>query len=180
VRRFGVAQAGAAAVEFALILPVMLLVYIGTTEGSALIVMDRKVQTVAGVLGDLVARANTTLSQTDMVDFFRAATAIMNPYSAADLVQVVTGVNVSSTGVATVAWSKKYASGAYAEGPYAENSSFTLPPEIINIALDDFVIVSEASSSYTPLYGFVIDRAIGLHRANYFLPRFEGAIAEPN
>ncbi|MBI4046560.1 MAG: pilus assembly protein, partial [Devosia nanyangense] len=43
---------GAAAVEFALILPILLLLYIGSIEASQLIITDRRVTTVAGTLGD--------------------------------------------------------------------------------------------------------------------------------
>jgi Flp pilus assembly protein TadG len=75
LRRFRLAQAGAAAVEFALILPVMLLVYVGCNEASTLIILDRKVQTVSGTVGDLVAQSNKSITTMDITDYFRAATA---------------------------------------------------------------------------------------------------------
>ena len=66
VARLTLAEKGAAAVEFALILPVMLVVYLGTLEASTLITMDRKVQSVAGAVGDLVAdwKLVTTFTRT--------------------------------------------------------------------------------------------------------------------
>ena len=44
IRRLRLVEDGVAAVEFARILPVLLLVYIGSVEASALITMDRRVQ----------------------------------------------------------------------------------------------------------------------------------------
>jgi len=179
LRRLQAAETGAAAVEFALILPIMLLVYIGAIEGSALIIMDRKVQTVAGALGDLVAQANGKVSAEQMTDYFRAATAIINPYPAENLLQVVTGVTVTEDGVASVVWSKQYQNGLYGEGPHAEGDSVTLPPAMLDISYDKFVIVSEASTSYLPLFGMVIKEPIELYREGFYLPRFKGSIDEP-
>src|SRR5215217_2949563 len=99
---------GVAAVEFALILPIMLLVYVGSVEASALITMDRRVQSVAGAVGDLVARSDGSIPAATLTDYFRAAGAIMTPYPPAALRQVVTQVNVAANGTTTVAWSRQY------------------------------------------------------------------------
>lgn len=167
------AEGGVAAVEFALILPIMLLVYIGTVEASALISMDRKVQTVSGAVGDLVARSRGQITSTELGDYVKVASGIMTPYSAAPLKQIITEVRVAADRTTSVEWSKPYVNQTeQATGGHAEGSSYPLPDEIIDIAVGQYVIVAESSYSYRPLYGIVFDQAIDLYHQNFYLPRF--------
>lgn len=171
------AERGAAAVEFALILPVMLLVYLGTLEASTLITMDRKVQSVAGAVGDLVARSDTTLSAAQMQDYFRAASGIMTPYSPAAVRQVVTAVSVAADGTTRVVWTRQYLNGVYSSStPHTVNQPYPLPAEMVNIARAQTVIAAEAYYAYTPLLGIVINTPINLYRSSFFMPRFGGGI----
>jgi hypothetical protein len=177
LRRLRLAEAGTAAVEFALVLPIMLMLYIGFVEVSALISADRKLQSAVGALGDLVARSDTTISAGTLGDYFKAAGGIMTPHSTDELRQTVTLVEVSADGAtACVKWSRQYFNGASSVGPYAINCSFTLPAAMRNIAKGKFVIVAEGSYGYPPLYGFAFDQTINLYRENYFMPRFGGSI----
>lgn len=174
--RFVRAERGVAAIEFALILPFMLVVYLGSMEASTLISVDRKVQSVAGTIGDLVARADGTLTATQIQDYFRAASGIMTPYSSDPVLQVVTAVNVQN-GEATVAWSRQYKDGVYsAITPHAENAPYPLPAEMIAISGEQTVIVGEASYSFTPLFGMIFNQPVNLYRSSFYLPRFGGSI----
>lgn len=179
LRRLPWAEEGAAAVEFALILPIMLLIYIGSVEGSSLIAMDRRVQSVTGTLGDLVARADSSISRATLDDYFRAAGAIMTPFPATELEQVLTQVRVRPDGSTSVVWSQRYdhtEEGYVMSQGHAANDSFALPDEMIAIAKDNYVIVSEVSYSYLPLYGIIFDKPVQLRRENFFMPRFREEI----
>ncbi|WP_332701575.1 TadE/TadG family type IV pilus assembly protein [Devosia sp.] len=177
LRQLRLVEEGTAAVEFALILPIMLLVYIGSVEASALISMDRRVQSVAGTLGDLVARADTTISAAALTDYFRAAEGIMTPYPADGLRQVVTQVAVDDAGNATVVWSRQYVDGEYGVGTERLlGDPYELADAMDTIARGNFVIVAEATNSYLPMYGFVFEQPIRLYRENFFVPRFGGSI----
>lgn len=177
--RFAVERTGVAAVEFALVLPIMLMVYLGTTEASALISMDRKVQSVAGALGDLVARENATISRTTLQDYFQASSGIMSPYVPTGLKQIVTSVQVKADGTTVVAWSEPYTTGdaeMVAKG-HEVGKPYALPRDMTDIAKGSYVIVSEASYSYKPLYGLVFDQAVDLYRESFYVPRFGEPIA---
>lgn len=180
LRRLALVEDGVAAVEFALILPIMLLVYIGSVEASLAITMDRKVQLVAGALGDLVARSDTTIAAGTLEDYFQAAGGIMTPYPVGNLKQVVTQVLVSDDGSsATVVWSREY---NYSDEEvivgtdHPQDSSFELPVAMRAIAPGGYVIVAESSYEHTPLSGFVFNQPITLYRENFLLPRFGGSI----
>ena len=167
------AEAGVAAVEFALILPIMIFVYVGMVEASALISMDRKVQTISGAVGDLVARSDGEITAANVNDYVKVASGIMTPYSAAPLEQIVTQLKVPATGSATVDWSRRYkAQALQSSGAYANGTTYTLPAEILDISRGKYVIVAETRYSYLPLYGIVFEKAINLYRENFYLPRF--------
>ncbi len=187
IKRLRQAQGGVAAVEFALIVPLLLLIYVGTIEASSLITMDRKVQAISGALGDLVARTEDRLPTSDLRDYFRAASGIMTPYAVSEVRQTVTVVSISPTGSTSVEWSREFFGGTYENGmlvggtyqasaahPYG--SSYPVPEEMIAISLGGTVIAAEASYSYLPLFGIVFDQPINLRRASFFAPRFPGTI----
>ena len=85
---------GMAAVEFALILPLLLTIYLGGAELSQGLITTRKSTNVAVALSNLVAEqaAGATLTDTEIADVFAAATAIMSPYSTASLKMTVSSV----------------------------------------------------------------------------------------
>jgi Flp pilus assembly protein TadG len=170
-------EQGAAMVEFALVVPIMLMLYIGSVETSTLISMDRKLQSVAGALGDLVARSDTTILAADLEDYFLAASGIMTPYSTDRLAQVVMQVQILSDGTTPVVWSKQYHDGDVSDGTvYQAGDIFPLPAAMKNVVGEGFVIVAGGSYYYPPLYGFVFDKTINLYRENFFVPRFGGSI----
>lgn len=171
--RFGRAEGGAAAVEFAMVLPIMLLLYIGSIEVTLLISMDRKLQSVTGALGDLVARSDTTILVSTLEDYFTAASGIMTPHASATLQQTVTQVAVADNGSATVVWSRDFHDGAISPTTrYSAGDSFDLPDAMTDIARGDYVIVAEGSYSYAPIYGYAFQQTVDLHRENFFMPRF--------
>ena len=176
-RQFKAGESGVAAVEFALILPIMLLLYAGMVEGSTLITIDRKVQTVSGSVGDLVARSNGMITSKSLGDYVKVASGIMTPYSDTELVQVVTQVFVDNNGKATVDWSRPYVGQvAKTTGGRSKGSTYPLPADVVAISRGQYLIVTECSLSYKPLFGFVFDQAINLYRENFFVPRFREQI----
>jgi Flp pilus assembly protein TadG len=171
------AEAGTAAVEFALVLPIMLMLYIGFIEVSALISVDRKLQSAAGALGDLVARSDSTITAATLTDYFQAASGIMTPHPTEELRQVVTLAKVSADGTtACVEWSRQYFNGVLGVGPHDVDCNFTLPPAMRNVAKGKFVVVAEGHYDYPPLYGLAFDQTVNLYRENFFMPRFGGSI----
>jgi Flp pilus assembly protein TadG len=178
IGRFRAAQGGAAAVEFALILPIMLMLYIGANEASVLISMDRKVQMVSGAVGDLVARSEDKITTAAINDYVKVAGGMVWPYTAPGMVQIVTQVKVSTDGkTAIVDWSKGYRDQALDSTlGRAVGSAVKLPDAVLGIAPNQYVIVAETSLPYTPLYGIVYTSAVNLYRENYYLPRFGNRI----
>ncbi|MEO5806239.1 TadE/TadG family type IV pilus assembly protein [Devosia sp.] len=176
--RFAAAREAVAAIEFALVLPIMLLVYIGGVEASSLISMDRRVQTITGSLGDLVARSDGKIVSATLQNYFKAAEGIMLPFSTAPLVQVVTSVQVMADGTTKVVWSRQYATNTMSSTGKARTvgQPYPLPVEITNISRSSYVIVSETYYSFSPVSNFVYKANIPLYRENFHVPRFGAEI----
>lgn len=168
IHRFRHGSDAVAAVEFALILPVMLTLYVGSVELSSAISVDQRVATVSGSLGDLVARTDGTIFKSDVDDYFLAASATMAPYDDTNVQQIVTCVKLDADGNGKVKWSVA-ANGATKHGV---NSDYTVPDELKSLAADGYVIVSEASMSYAPMFGYFFDTNFELYHEYFFLPRF--------
>jgi Flp pilus assembly protein TadG len=175
IRQFLRNRKAAAAVEFALILPVLLTLYLGSIEGSQLITVDRKVTLVSGALGDLVARSQNTITSGKIDDYFQMTTSMMSPVSTTGLKQIVSSVYIKA-GVAKVVWSRAYGTGATKR---AVNSTYPFPAndKIKTLVTDGYVIVSEVSFAYRPMLGLFFHNDIGLYHEGVYLPRFGSAIA---
>ncbi len=168
-------QRGVAAVEFALILPVLILLYFGTIETASLFTADRRVANVAGTIGDLVSRSKKTITTSEINDYFQAASAIMQPLPTGPLRQTVSLISIDSDGVATVVWSVPFNGGI----ERADDSEYPLPAEekINEIGREEGLLVaSEVTYSYRPLFGVVYPNALSLTHEEFFLPRFPGGI----
>ena len=171
-KRFALAREAVAAVEFALILPFLMVLYLGSIEVSQLIIVNQKVGSVAGALGDLVSRTNGNLPRSTLNDYFSAVKMIMTPYPSNKLKQLVTSVYVNKAGKTKVQWSVGY-NGATAKTP---NNTYPLPKEMTDIARNAYVIVSEVEIPYKPLGGYFFNSSINLYKQFFFISRFGEAI----
>ncbi|MBK8082639.1 MAG: pilus assembly protein [Devosia sp.] len=169
-------ERGVAAVEFALILPLLILLYFGTVEAASLFTVDRRVATVASTMADLVSREKKSISQgSTLANYFQAANGIMQPYPTTSLKQVVTLLKITSAGVTTVVWSVGYNGGV----ARTATASYNLPAssQINQLArTNGYLVMSEISYPYKPLFGMVISNTVNLSRTEYFLPRYEDKI----
>jgi Flp pilus assembly protein TadG len=142
---------GVAAVEFAMIVPIMAVMFIGAVELSQAITVDRRVSQTASATADLVARSETQISQTEITDIMRAGSYIVAPYSAAPLRITVRNVTSSPTDatVAKQSWSCTFNGTGNALSCACSNTLYTLPTGLVST--NDSVVISEAVYDYKPL-----------------------------
>lgn len=178
LRRFARRDRGAAVVEFALILPVLLLLFMGSIEASTLITVDRRLNVISGTVGDLVARWDpaqaAAIPTNTLLDYFKAAEGIIIPYPTAGLKQVVSIIKVESNGTTKVKWSCGYNGGT---ARTTDSAYTTLPPKMNELARGPgWVVASETTYSYKPVLGVVFENALALKSESFYLPRYESEI----
>lgn len=171
---------GVAAVEFALILPILLLLYLGTIEASSLITVDRRINIISGTVGDLVSRWNPDddeIPLSTLTDYFKASEAIAYPYPTTALKQAVSFVQVASDGSTKVLWSCGYNGGTKraADSEYA-----SLPDGMNTIARGGYVVASETWYPYKPVLGLIYSETFNLYQQAFYIPRFEDPIDGPS
>src|SRR5262249_22491209 len=120
-----------AATEFAIVLPFMLVLYVGGVELGNGLAMTVKVSETAHSVADMVSQ-NTQVTATQMQSILQASTAIMAPYPVKDANNIslititISEVSTDSSGKATVQWSvSTNSSGARPVGQQMTLSSFT-------------------------------------------------------
>jgi Flp pilus assembly protein TadG len=161
---------GVAAVEFAIILPLMLTLYLGCAELNQGLTATRKSTNVASALSDLVGvqSAGAPLTDSQIADVFAAATAIMSPYSTTSLKMTVSSVEfVTHSGTATgfdakIRWTITSNGGTprpcqilTAVANNSAPSSTTVPTGIYPVSgsAQATAIISDATYTFTPAFG---------------------------
>jgi len=170
LRRFARETRGAAAVEFALVTPLMLSLYFGMVELSTGVAMDRKVTMVSHTLSDLIGQA-TAVDDTDISNVFNAASSIMTPYLVTPLTAKITAVSIDNTGNATVVCSRSWTSGGSVTSGRTINTVVTSSIPAGLIVNNTELIWAEVSYVYTPTVGYVVKTAITLSDQFYARPR---------
>ncbi|MHB0773199.1 TadE/TadG family type IV pilus assembly protein [Bradyrhizobium sp. 5.13L] len=165
-----------AATEFAVIVPLMLVMFFGTVEFSSAVAIDRKVTLIARTLSDLTSQS-TALADADMRNTFTASISVVMPYDAALVKGTISQIYVDANSIATVQWSKAgvIASGATQAtlATSARNAGDKVTSEIPPTLLipSSYLILSEANYTYTPTIGYVLKPKITLSDLSYTRPR---------
>jgi len=146
-RSFSRDRRGASAVEFAIVAPLMLALYVGVVEISEGVAADRKVTLTSGTLANVTAQAQT-LTTTSINNILDASIAIMSPYTGT-ISAKISCLKIDAGGVAKVAW------GAANTGtsPHSVGDVITIPADLA--VPNSSVVFSEVSYLYIPVTGYV-------------------------
>jgi Flp pilus assembly protein TadG len=196
LRRLGGDHNGVAAVEFALILPFMLTLYLGGAELGDGLAVQFRVTLAARTVADLTSQCGDTTSSgqycdtadglaidsTTMSQILGAASTVMAPYSPSNI--VVTVSELTFTGgstTATVVWSASTSGNGRSIA-----SSYPLPTAMQSLPANPnnapyYVILGEVTYPYTPSLGYVITGTINMYQNALFFPRNSSCVMyEPN
>lgn len=138
-KRFLSDRRGIGGVEFALLAPMLIVIYLCAFELMMGFSVSKKVTAASSTIADLVSRADKSVVKSDLAGMVDVADAIFVPYSVNNLSLKITGVKVDSNKQATTAWSWSSTGTA----PYAVGSSINVPADML--IADTFLVHSELS-----------------------------------
>ncbi len=165
-------QRGVSAVEFAMLLPLMITLYLGVVEISQGVSIDRKVTLTTRTVADLASQVSS-INNADMTNILSATASVVAPYDASKLKVTVSSVTIDANSKATITWSDTLNGTKRAVG-----STVTLPAAL-NVA-NTTLIWSEVSYYYKPTIGYVITGALDLSDQIYMRPRLSTTVARVN
>ena len=123
-RRLARDAGGLALVEFALIVPVMITILLGTVEVSDVMTLSIRTINISGSVANVVARCSN-VSTGDLNDIMRISDALLGRYARGPLYIEIVSVKADAAGAVTVDWSYDHnhrqplAPGAVYTGPDA-------------------------------------------------------------
>ena len=172
VRRCARDDRGVAAIEFAMIVPLMIVMIFGMIDVTMGVGVDRKVTMMAQAMSDLASRA-PSVSDTEITNFFNIGRAMIAPYPTTDLTSRISQVYLdpAANGTGKVQWSK-------GNSPLAAGSSVTVPAGLISkdssdkVVANQYLILAEVTYVYKPIIGYVAGKAgVTLSESTYTRPR---------
>jgi Flp pilus assembly pilin Flp len=163
-------RTGAVAVEFALILPVLVALLTGAAEFGRLLLLTQKLQNGAFVLADLVGR-DETLTVGTLEDIFLAVGMLMEPFDFDEYGHaMVTIVRGTEAGGPLVNWQRESGGlGGIASSVGLAGKAAALPEEL-SLAAEETLLVTEVSFAFQPLFGLMLD-PVTIRRVAYAKPR---------
>jgi len=163
---------GTSAVEFAIVLPFMALLYVGGVETGEAIAIDYKTTITARAVADL-ATQYISINNDTMSSILGASSAIITPYPSSTMVVTVSEVSVDAVGRATITWSDSLNGTARPVGQVVTLASQIDTP---NTSL----IWGEVTYAYTPQIGQVLTGTFTIYENIFLYPRLSSSISRVN
>src|ERR1700761_6423662 len=139
---------GLAAVEFALTLPFLLLIYFGGVELTQGVTLNRQVALTSTTMATILSQYTTISASTQLADILAASTQILAPYGSGTPKVVVSLITIDANKNATITWSQTLNGTAR-----TKNAPVTVPANL-DIA-STTLIWSETYYTYTPAFDFM-------------------------
>jgi Flp pilus assembly protein TadG len=165
---------GVGAVEFAIVAPLLIMIYLGAFELSVGFTVAGKTTRAASAVADIVAQ-HPDVNKAFLKNVSNVAKSILAPFENANYTLRLTGITVTGANEGTVLWSRDQAGGT----PYPVNSKVKLPGQFSTAT--SFVIRSELTVPHQLLlYAPNLDstaKTINLSKTAYFNARLSKPIA---
>jgi Flp pilus assembly protein TadG len=161
---------GAVFVEFAIILPILIVLFLGLAEFTEAFSVNRKLAGTAGSVADLVAQ-EASVNNAFLADVSALGEELMKPHNTGPLELVIISVVADENNTTTVDWS--YPSGAHTSG-----SAYSLPDGALT-SPNSSLIIAEASYGFTPTIGHFLG-TFEMTEAAYYRPRLAQKVMKTN
>jgi Flp pilus assembly protein TadG len=170
-RRLATDQRGVSAIEFSLLMPLMLTMYFGSLEVTDAISADRQVTLVASTVADITSEYSSVAS-TDISNIMSAASAVLSPFPVANAKVTLSSVVIDQNGNAYVDWSTTLNGTAI---PYGQNVTTQIPAALLTGGPTS-VIWGQTSYAYKPVIGYVVTGTLNMSNQIFMRPRLSSCV----
>ncbi|TYC68104.1 pilus assembly protein [Stappia sp. BW2] len=181
MKSIGTDKRGVSAIEFAMVLPFMLILLIFMEEASGTLDHNRKVSRIANSVADLVAQGQT-VTPADLKAMMHIGGKILDPYPDTNLETIVASVTFDKKGNPAVDWS--YSSKGGSSWPKGSKPPIELPDAVAKPLTS--IVVTQANLKYAPPFAgiftdyFARDSLIDLSDTFYLRPRLTDTVKCPD
>ena len=165
LKKFRQLEDGAAVIEFALVLPVFMILISMFAIAARGELLSTQVEQTAATVSDIIAQSDS-MSTNEVDAAMRAGEAIAGTETAQQVKLGVIGVKIKSGNRSEVIWTRTL-NGATV--PAVGSTNYPMPAGLLDEP--GFIVVSEASLEYIPTIGSNLTGPIPLSSKHYFVPR---------
>jgi hypothetical protein len=172
IRRLFGDRKGIATVEFAIALPVLVLMILGGVEIARYILLQQKLNGIAVTMADLVAQSET-LSSDELDTLFTAVDYVARPFQlGTDGVVVVSSIGATNGNPVQIYWQQSGGGSLSTASEIAPSAgSITMPSGFV-IRDGESVIVAEVFFDFTSFFAPHIVPSTRLYHRAFLRPRF--------
>lgn len=152
---------GAAAIEFAFIIPFMLLLYFGLVDVTGLISMNRRVVSAAATMADLVGQQKTNILASTIADQYNAAYVIMQPVQSANVRVEIFDYRTNGSGAIVQMWKT-----GNNQGPSCGAAPSTVGMVNLMTASNDVIVARVCATYYSTVASFMGQSIMGASSFN--------------
>ncbi|MGB7432830.1 MAG: TadE/TadG family type IV pilus assembly protein [Ahrensia sp.] len=175
-KRFTRDAKGVAAVEFALIFPVMLALYLGSVEISGGLQTNKNVGKTASMVGDLITQQED-ITRAELTAIAEIGEALLFPYQETSPTITMVGIQIDNnpTAAARVAWSGRYRNGAFSR-PLPVGQIVNIPSRLR--IPGTFIVQSRTDLDYKPIVTWTTPSGglINMDETYYLRPRLSDTV----
>lgn len=171
LRKFSRAKGGVAALEFAIIAPLLMVpLLLGTVDLVDVLGANKRAQNAAASLADVVAR-DTEVSNAELASLWRALDVLMYPNDPAQMEMRLTSVSIVNASTARVVWSEGHG------GMTARNAGSTVALDARMMQVGTSIIMAESVYKHDTPLGFLFQNQVRLTHNAYRRSRLVDPIA---
>jgi Flp pilus assembly protein TadG len=156
------------AVEFAFVLPFLIVLFVGGYQLSDAISAYRKVTVATKTVADLTSQY-TSITNSELDEILSASQQVMAPYKVSNAAITVSQVSIDGSGDAKISWSRGLNAPAMTEG-----TAFTVPPAIKQN--NTSLIVATITYSYVPVVASAMFGTIPMRDDIIMSPRASNSV----
>ncbi len=161
---------GVAAVEFALVVPIVIVIYALGFELAQASTVYRKLTDTTVQLANVTSQY-TTVGDPDLNNILGASSQIMAPYDPTPLTIVLTQVKTDASSTPTVSWSQPFPSSVT---PLATGSTVVMPPGMASP--NSHYILVQTTYTYQPVIGGAFMANLPMSNQVFMIPRESSSI----